>query len=256
MALNRSKAMALIELVIYIALSAAVILVAGSLFLLMRRTTETTNSNYFLNADAESAVAWLRRDLKQACLSSIQTYPSLNRSEAPGFSLCSSLDSGDVKKISSNDSGTPRWTTHVYYTLQPNRGNVGRLVRWSQPVAQGSLNVPTLAPMLPSAVVKASSRTIHSRVVMPNQQLFGVGNPDGTIDQHGGLRLQFVRRSTSSPGAEELSDENPALVSQRKGSQDFRGNTRLLHVELKFFSGSSTGKPSFYSLRFRICPQF
>ena len=256
MALARHYGMALIELVIYIALSAAVILVAGSLFVLMRHTTETTNANYFLNADAETTVAWLRRDLQQACLASIQTYPGGNRQEPPGMSLCSTLESTDVKKIAASDSGTPRWSNHVYYTLQRNRDNVGRLVRWSQVMPEGSLNQPTLAPLLPSAIVKATSRTIHSRVVMPNQQLFGVKNPDGNIDEHGGFRLRFVRRSTAQPGKEELSDQNPAQISRQKATTEFRGNTRLVELELKFYSGSSTGKPSFYSLRFRICPRF
>jgi type II secretory pathway pseudopilin PulG len=250
MALNR-KGMTMIELVIYIALAAVVAIVSGSLFVLAKRSTENTNANYFLNADAETAVSWLRRDLQQSCLATIQNYPHTLSSQAPGISFCSALQPDDVKRLDVGDNGNPKWRNHVYYTLQPVRDKVGKLVRWSQPTAANSLTVPTLAPLLPSAIVSSSSRTIHNRVIMPNQELYGVGNPDGKIDEHGGFRLQFVRRTEP-----RLSDENPAIVSARPGSSDFRGNTRLVQVELKFFTSTSSGKPSFYSLRFRVCPLY
>lgn len=247
----KSKGTTMIELVIYTALAAVVAIVCGSLFVLAKRSTANTEANYFLNADAETAVSWLRRDLQQSCLATIRNYPHTSSSQAPGISFCSALQSDDVKRLDVGDNGNPRWRNHVYYTLQPLRDNVGKLVRWSQPTAADSLTVPSLAPLLPGSIVASTSRSIHTRVLMPNQDLYGVANPDGKIDEHGGFRLQFVRRTEP-----KLSDENPAIVSARPGSLDFRGNTRLVQLELKFFTSTNTGKPSFYSLRFRVCPLY
>ena len=256
MALKR-RGMTYIELIIYIALTAVFFVVAGSLFMLAKNSTANTNANYFLNADAETAVAWLRRDLQQSCLATVQNYPASKSGEAPGLSLCSALQSDDVKRLDANENGQPNWHNHVYYTLQPLRDKVGKLVRWSQSTATSTLaspSTPTLAPALPSAIVASSRRTVHSRVLMPNQQLYGVSNPAGKIDEYGGFRVQFVR--LNERGEESLSDQSPATVSAKKNSQDFRGNTKLVQVELKFYTSTNTGKPSFYSLRMRVCPRY
>jgi type II secretory pathway pseudopilin PulG len=244
--------MTYVELIIYIALAAVVAMVGGSLFLLTQRSTENTNANYFLNADAETAVAWLRRDLQQSALASIQNYPATVKDQPPGISLCSALPSDDVKRVDANENGHPNWHSHVYYTLQPNHDQVGKLVRWSQATPGETLAAPafpTLAPVLPSAVVRESSRVVHSRVLMPNQKLYKVQD----IDEYGGFRLQFVR--IDAQGVETLSNDNPAAISAKKNSPDFRDNTRLLQLELKFLTGT-TSKPSFYSLRMRICPRY
>lgn len=241
----RRAGMTYIELIIYVALSAVVMAVAGSLFMLAKRSSENTNANYFLSSDTETAVAWLRRDLQQCCLATLQSSPQ-------GISMASALDSKEVRRIDVNEDGHPNWRNHVYYTLQPRDKTVARLIRWNQATATEAPRLPTLAPGQPQAVVKASSRTIHTRVLMPNQELYGVGNPDGKIDAYGGLHLQFVRRS--GPQAEDvLSDVNPAVASAQGNIQS---DTRLVQVELKFFISTGTGKPSFYSLRFRVCPRY
>lgn len=249
----RRSGMTYIELIIYIALTAVFFVLMGSLFKLAKDSTQNADANYFLNEDAETCVAWLRRDLQQSSLESIQNYPALNRSQAPGLSMCSALEVNNVQRIYANDQGHPNWTTHVYYTLQPLKGNTGRLVRWTQPTPPKSADTPTLAPLLPAGVVQASSRVIHTRVLMPNQQLWGVANPNGKIDEHGGFALRYVRNNN---GVESLSDDNPAVISAKKGSKEFLGNTKLVEMELKFFTDNSTGKPSFYSLRFRVCPAY
>lgn len=246
-----------VEMVIYVALTAVVFALVGSLFKLAKNSTQNADANYFLSADAETCVAWLRRDLQQCSLQSIQNYPSgsTSKSQAPGISLCSALETNNLARIYANDQGNPYWNNHVYYTLQPLKGNTGRLVRWIQPTTAGnSTDTPTLAPLLPAQVVAKSSRVVHSRVLMPNQKLWGVDNKTGTIDEHGGLALRFVRQDAQ--GNETLSDDSPAVFSAKKGSQDFRNNTKLVELELKFFTDNSSGKPSFYSLRFRVCPLY
>jgi len=241
----RRVGMTYIELIIYVALSAVVMAVAGSLFMLAKRSSENTNANYFLSSDTETAVAWLRRDLQQCCLATLQSTPQ-------GISMASALDPQEVRRIDVNQDGHPNWRNHVYYTLQPRDKTVARLIRWSQARPADSLTLPVLAPAKPQDVVKATSRTIHTRVLMPNQQLYGVGNPDGKIDAYGGLHLQFVGRT--GPQAEDvLSDVNPAVTSAQGNIQ---GDTRLVQMELKFFISTGTGKPSFYSLRFRVCPLY
>ena len=245
-----------VEMVIYVALTAVVFALVGSLFKLAKNSSQNADANYFLSADAETCVAWLRRDLQQCSLQSIQNYPaaSTNKSQAPGISLCSALETNNAARIYANDQGNPYWKNHVYYTLQPLKGNTGKLVRWIQPTSPNAPDTSTLAPLLPSQVVSSGSRVVHSRVLMPNQKLWGVDDKNGTIDEHGGFALRFVRQDAS--GNESLSDESPAIVSAKKGSQEFRGNTKLVEVEVKFYTDNSTGKPSFYSLRFRVCPGY
>ncbi len=243
-----------VEMVIYVALTAVVFALVGSLFKLAKNSSQNADANYFLSADAETCVGWLRRDLQQCSLQSIQNYPAVKSSEPPGISLCSALETSTATRIYANDQGNPYWKNHVYYTLQPLKGNTGKLVRWIQPTAANATDTSTLAPLLPSQVVQTASRVVHSRVLMPNQKIWGVDDKNGTIDEHGGFALRFVRQDAN--GNESLSDESPALFSAKKGSQDFRGNTKLVEVEVKFYTDNSTGKPSFYSLRFRVCPGY
>ncbi|MBN9414550.1 hypothetical protein ABS71_10865 [bacterium SCN 62-11] len=246
-----------VEMVIYVALTAVVFALVGSIFKLAKNSSQNADANYFLSADAETCVAWLRRDLQQCSLQTIQNYPATNtnNSQAPGISLCSALEANNKDRIYANDQGNPYWNSHVYYTLQPtSKGNTGKLVRWVSPSASNTTDVASLAPLLPNQIVQKTSRVVHGRVLMPNQKLWGVDNKNGTIDNHGGFALRFVRQDAN--GNETLSDESPAVVSAKKGSQEFRGNTKLVELELKFFTDNSTGKPSFYSLRFRVCPTY
>lgn len=245
-----------VEMVIYVALTGVVFALVGSLFKLAKNSSQNADANYFLSADAETCVAWLRRDLQQCSLQTIQNYPSASttKSQAPGISLCSALEANNSARIYANDQGNPYWSNHVYYTLQPLKGNTGKLVRWVQPAAAGAVDSATIVPLLPAQIVGNGSRVVHSRVLMPNQKLWGVDNKNGTIDEHGGFALRFVRQDAA--GNETLSDDSPAIFSAKKGSQDFRSNTRLLELELKFFTDNSTGKPSYYSLRFRVCPNY
>lgn len=248
------RGMTLIETVIYISLACITAVLVGTLFIMGRRNSENTNANYFLTSDTETAVGWLRRDLQNAALATIQSYPPDKPGEAPGASWCSALDPEEVRRLDANDSGNPNWRNHVYYTLQPNKDQTGRLVRWSTPVAAGALTTPTLAPLLPTAAHNARSRPIHTRVVMPNAKFFGTGS-EVSVDEHGGFRLQFVRRKNEE-GDETLSDESPREVSLQKNSTEFESNTRLVHLELKFYASTSTGKTSYYELRFRVCPRY
>lgn len=246
-----------VEMVIYVALTAVVFALVGSLFKLAKNSSQNADANYFLSADAETCLAWLRRDLQQCSLQTIQNYPATNtnNSQAPGISMCSALEANNKDRIYANDQGNPYWSNHVYYTLQAtSKANTGKLVRWVAPTATNTTDVASIAPLLPNQVVQKTSRVVHSRVLMPNQKLWGVDNKNGTIDNHGGFALRFVRQDAS--GNETLSDESPAVVSAKKGSQEFRGNTKLVELELKFFTDNNTGKPSFYSLRFRVCPTY
>ncbi|MFN8611176.1 MAG: type II secretion system protein [Vulcanimicrobiota bacterium] len=253
----KRSGMTFVEMIIYTALTGVVMALVGSLFKLAKSSSQTADANYFLNADAETCVSWLRRDLQQCALASIQNFPTAsNKSQAPGISLCSALEENNPARIYANDQGNPYWSNHVYYTLQPLKGNTGKLVRWTAPTnVDPSKQVDTiaLAPLLPSQISSKSARTIHSRVLMPNQELWGVANPDGKIDEHGGFALRYVRQDAS--GVETLSDDSPRVFSA-KGGQEYKNNTRLLELELKFFTDNSTGKPSFYSLRFRVCPNY
>ena len=265
MALRR-RGMTITETVIYVAISCVLAVLVGSLFILARRNSENTNVNYFLTADTETAISWLRRDLQQSALTTIQVFPSAsNSTQPPGASWASAMDAENPQQLEVNDTGNPNWRTHVYYTLQANKDNSGKLVRWTRrsgPAAGSTptpgsepLNTPTLGTLSPgSPSAPTSSRVVHNRVLMPNSKLFGVGS-DGSLDKHGGFRVQFVRRNRED-GPETLSDDNPTVFSRQKNSNAFESNTRLVQVDLKFATSSSTGKGNFYAVTFRVCPLY
>ncbi len=93
-------------------------------------------------------------------------------------------------------------------------------------------------------------------VLLPNVSVFQGGDP-GTTDARGGFRAQFVRRAGGEAGAESLSDTNPSQVSlSPAGGLQPSGNTRLVEVELRLLHRSTTGKPSVYAIRFRVCPRY
>ena len=289
MALMKRRGMTLIELLVTAALASMILGLIVSLFILARRTSAVTLANYFLSKETETALHYVRRDLQMTALPSITSYPLLlgsgaASSEAPGMSMATALDPDDMGKLKINDKGYPEWGSYVFYTLtREGNGPTGSLVRWVQ---KGSpLNqIPEPTSILPSAR-QGSSRVILRQVLLPQQTLPGLASSTRT-DQFGGFRLSFVRQPqpvagnvarvrfhltgitvpgqiSGSPGplisgdTAYLAHVNPQKVTEGKASGlDATANTRLVEVELKVANPSDTGKFSYFSIQFRVCPRY
>ncbi|MEW6279363.1 MAG: hypothetical protein AB1758_12110 [Candidatus Eremiobacterota bacterium] len=254
----RTRGFTLLELVIYFVLSVSALAIVTSLFVIVRRTSEATYSNYLVSKDTETGINWLRRDLQNSCLATIRVYPGPGGAgERPGLSLASCAAADDPFRTQTNRHGRPAWSSHVYYTLEPDGADKGHLVRWTRPYPANEL-LPLVAPGMPSSVSDTSQRrTVLSNVLLANRTITG-GGPPGTTDARGGFRVQFVRRAGGEGGAETLSDVNPGAVSLDPGGTGLGidGNTRLVEVELRLLHKSTTGKPSVYAIKIRVCPRY
>ncbi len=244
----------LYELLVGSGIAFAALALIVSLFMIGRRTSEAAYSNYLVSRDTENGIAWLRRDLQNASLASIRVYPGPGGAgERPGLSLGSCAPADQPTRVSLNAHGVPRWSSQVYYTLDPVDDRTGRLMRWSAPTPANQL-LPLPSSTMPSAA--NDPRVLLHNVLLPNVSVFQGGAP-GNTDARGGFRAQFVRRAGGEAGAESLSDTNPSQVSlSPSGGLQPSGNTRLIEVELRLLHRSTTGKPSVYAIRFRVCPRY
>lgn len=251
--------MTLTELVVYGALASLLLALLASLFVVGRRTSETTTANYFLSRDTETALNYLRRDLQQSALA------TLGSQKTPEVAIwgASALQLDDTAKLAAGENGNPTWTNQFYYRIVPGqRPFTGALER-------GVLD-STLIPAAPANLGGSSAglavywdaaptqwgtqgkqkHMVLNNVLLPSVKLIELGS-SGVIDDYGGLRLRYVRRAGGEGGAETLADANP-----RSNMADFASNTKLVEVELKIMTTTSTGKPSYYSIKSRFCPLY
>lgn len=223
-----------------------------ALFVTGRNTSEATTASYLVSGNAEIALSWLRQDLKETALASLQSYPGAgNPGEAPGVSMVSarSFDEDNQGELLINEHGAPKWEQHVFYTLQVPAGSLtGNLIRWEREISPKK-NLPVLAPLLPSQIEGSHRRVMLHNVVAPGAKLPGVGST-GSIQAgpSGGFRVQFVRRLGGDGGAEQLTGVNPS-------QGDSADNTRLVEVELQVFQDRG-GRSNFYAIRFRVAPRY
>lgn len=243
--MRKQQAMSLIELIVYMALA----VLAGVLLWAFQNITKSTQrastASYLVSGETETCLDWIRRDINETALASIQVYPSTGAAtEAPGMSFVSNRSFADSKPLV-NSWGAPQWDKHVFYTLDFTAGEqTGNLVRWEREIANKNL-LPVLSELLPSNAAQDKQRVVLREVLAPNQTVSGVGSGGELVsDEFGGFRSQFVRRAGSSGGAETLTTINPTAGHARD-------NTRLLEFELKILQ---EGK-NYYSLGFRAAAQ-
>lgn len=235
----------MIELIVYafLAVLAGVMMIA--LFNATNSNRQATSSSYLVSGATESAIDWIRRDLNETALSSVQVYPSAgDSSEAPGLSLVSARAFDTNNEMQVNPWGAPLWTKHVFYSLVSEPGaHTGKLVRWEQEIASPN-HLPPLASLMPSALMNETRRRVllHN-VLAPSVTLENAGPGALSSDEFGGFRVQFVRRQGGSGGQESLTTENPRLG-------DPNDNTRLMEVELKLLH-EGRRYPDYYQIKFR-----
>ena len=239
--MRKQQAMSLIELIIYMALAVLAGVLLWAFQNITKSTQQASTASYLVSGETETCLDWIRRDINETALASIQVYPSTAAAtEAPGMSFVSNRAFADSKPLV-NSWGAPQWDKHVFYTLDFEAGKeTGNLLRWEREISNKNL-LPVLSDLLPSNPVRDKQRVVLRDVLAPNRTVTGVG-PGGEIvsDEFGGFRSQFVRRAGGSGGAESLTTVNPTAGNPRD-------NTRLLEFELKILQD---GK-NYYSLGFR-----
>ncbi len=246
--MRKQRGMTMVELVVYFSLA----VLAGVLFWAISNLIwggqRATASSYLVSGETEKAIEWIRRDVNESALGSIEVFPNAERSEeAPGMSLVSNRAYDPVQrgKPLVNRWGAPQWDKHVLYTLQRgDNATTGRVIRWEKELARKDY-LPEISSALPSSVESAKQRVLLRDVLLPNVTVSDAG-PGGsmTTDSFGGFRVQFVRRAGGAGGAESLITINP-----RRGSA--RDNTRMLEAELKLLQ-VERGKPHSYIITFRL----
>lgn len=247
--MKSQRGMTLMELVIAFALSIAAGLLLWSVTNILRGSQHAASSSTLVSGETETAIEWLRRDLSESALASIDVFPNAERpDQPPGVAMASNraYDPALKGKPLVNRWGAPQWDKHVLYTLrrEGSEDPTGPLVRWEREMNPKTY-LPVSSPVLPNAVDGDKQRVVLRDVLAPNLSGTDFGpEGSGVTDGSGGFRLQFVRRAGNGAGAESLSNENP-----RRGNPS--ENTRMLEAELKILQRES-GKPHYYSIKFRV----
>ena len=247
MRFRRQNAFTVIEILVYIAISAVIMALLMTLFNVHRQSYNVTTATYLLGQEAEAALRWIREDVRDSALASIRVYPSAEKpTEPPGASLASARNKDEEYKI--DKSGAPAWEKQIFYTFEPETGGTGRLLR--REVAYGKYQpIPTVSDTLPSAVPATKQRVVLRGVVKPDAQLKGLAG----VDTYGGFKLQFVRSDDT------LTSWSPSDVTWGKASvsKPTGSNTKMMDCQLiVLLEGAHQDKPSFVRLGFRLTPRF
>ncbi len=231
MALNGKRGHTLIELVVYFALSVAVLGILASLVRVARNTGDHTYAQYLVAGNLPTTMRMIRKELQATSLASVTVYGAQS-GEAPGFSCVSAYD--DDGEFQLGAYGTPHWQKHVYYLLNAD----GNVVRSTQSMAEKDY-LPTLAPTPSPGGDGGGKSLMHD--ALPPMKAVGQWQPATSF---GGLEVGFVRRSGA---AETISRENP------RDSTKPEENTRLIEVVLRTLEESG---PNFMEIKFRVAPRY
>lgn len=246
--MRKQRGMTLIELILYFALATAAGLLLWSLNNLLWGGQRAVASSYLVSGETEKAIEWIRRDLNETALTSIQVYPNAEHpDEAPGMSLVSNRAYQPEQKGRPlvNRWGAPQWDKHVLYTLERSdaAAQTGNLVRWERELTEKNY-LPVACNVLPSAPGRSKQKVLLRSLLAPNLSSADFGpSGSGVTDGFGGFRMQFIRRPGGS-GPDTLSSVNP-----RRGNPD--ENTRMLECQLKLLQQEQS-RPHYYSITFRV----
>lgn len=246
------RGMTLIELVVYFALAIIAGVLLWSVNNILWGSQRATSNSYLVSGETEKAIEWIRRDVGETALASIEVFPNAtNATAAPGASMVSNraFDPELKGKPLVNRWGAPQWDKHVLYTLQREGAEpTGNLVRWEREIAEKNF-LPVPCDVLPSADGQAKSKVLLRDVLAPHQSVADVGSTGNlTTDEFGGFRMQFVQRAGGADGAESQTSVNP-----RQG--EAADNTRMLEVEMKLLQMEHS-KPLYYDIKFRVAAKY
>ena len=118
---SSSRGMSLLEIVSAASILLLIMSVAFAVLRSGQRTQAETQSVVALTGDVLAGTRQLRKDLEMTSLGSVKVFES-----PPSVSMA---------KVNlaqpTTDFGTPAWNGHTYYTLEPSKGKVSKLIRWS-----------------------------------------------------------------------------------------------------------------------------
>lgn len=251
----RKRGLTLLETLFWVGMVFMAALAVAALFSLGRSAQQTTLSGYLVSGQTDSALRWLRRDLQETALVSIRTYHHTGQpGQPPGCSFVSARD--EKQNLVVSPYGTPLWSKHVLYTLEPKPGKkTGSLIRWELPILEAQRDfVPRPCAQMPSPVTNTSARRVLlQEVLLPNTPVPNLQqDPGDVVDAYGGFRLQFVQRQGGEQGTEMLSEVNPTDSSQ---PQNEANHTRLVQLRLQILA-QDRHHPDFFRLEFKARPRY
>jgi len=238
--------MTMIELTIYMFLFTLATGVVIALFNTTRTMSQNTTASYLVNGNTDTAIRWLRQDLKETALTSLR----VTTTPQPGASMVSarSIAPGTRGKLLVNKHGAPQWEKHVFYTLEPTGGKTGNLIRWERELDLKNL-LPSPSSIAPNAIEGNVRRVVLGGVVVPGAKLEGAGShANVTAGAAGGFRVQFIRRAGGDDGTETKTNDNPKVGSPAD-------NTRLVETELQIYRENGS-RPDYYAITFRVAPTY
>ncbi|MCA9793489.1 MAG: prepilin-type N-terminal cleavage/methylation domain-containing protein [Candidatus Eremiobacteraeota bacterium] len=232
----------LAELMVYMFIALLAALTVHTLFNVGNSASRATTSAYLVSGNTETAIRWLRRDLRETALSSIRVHP-----DAHGISFAAARTVEDQELVISK-FGTPEWSKTVFYTLETEPGDkTASLVRWERPWPAAERDfLPHASSLMPSPIPSeaAKRKVVLHNLAAPNTDIPGVGNSGPS----GGFDIQFLRRLGGEDGAEQLTPDNPSQGNPHD-------NTKLVDVTLKLVLGSGS-HTSYYGVHLRVAPQY
>lgn len=254
--MRKQRGMSLVELVIYFALTIVCGLLLWAVNNLLWGGQRATEASYLVSGETEKALEWIRRDITETALASIEVFPKNPSSsgQTPGISFVSNRAFAEDEKGRPvvNRWGAPEWGKHVLYTLDREGAEpTGNLVRWEREIApQSRTLLPVTCDVLPSSLPAGGQnkqKVLLRNVLAPNVTVPDAG-PDGDVvtNGFGGFRVEFVQRDGGSGGAEMFTTRNP-----RENDANAEDNTRMLEVQLKLL-GTERSKPLYYDITFRV----
>lgn len=244
----RHRGMTLIELVLYMALSIVAGVLLWSVNGMIRGGQQAVTSSYLVSGDTEKAIEWIRRDVSETALASIEVFPNPAKpGEAPGASLVSNraFDPDQNGRPLVNRWGAPQWDKHVLYTLErEGSAQTGNLVRWEREIESKNF-LPVVCPVVPSSAGQSKQKVLLRDVLAPNLASADFGPAgSGVTDGFGGFRMQFIRRAGNGSGADTLTTVNPRVGNPSE-------NTRMLECEMKILQQEQS-KPHYYRIKFQV----
>lgn len=238
-----------IELIIYCILLTLLLVAMYGIYNIGREFYRGAVGSYLISADFENGLRTLRHELQETSLTSIRCYPNpKNNAARPGVSFDSARSYDDNTRFNVSPHGAPEYQKHVFYTLEPGKGESGNVVRWESKNEPKSF-VPSGSPELPQNITTNHTRTVLRGICLPNQNYPAV---KVQTDEHGGFRVCFV---THTEGKETLIDTSPALITAGDSTEVSKKSlTRVVHVQLKGVSDERT-HANYFAIHFRVSPR-
>ncbi|MFA5507285.1 MAG: type II secretion system protein [Vulcanimicrobiota bacterium] len=264
----KQRGFTMMELVIYIGLSAILLGLVAAFFQVSRRQYESASTSYLIGQEATTALQWIKRDLQETALSTIRVEL---QSEGPTMSMIATSEDSHPRSFKVSPYGTPEWNRYAFYALDKE----GNLHRWDRPLAD--LDSPKRLLPLPATANSTDSnggvnkKVLLRGVMVPGQkiQMDGKDAPFPEMTEWGGFKPGFV--IYDKDGKDHLTAMNPAEITEARAEgspssvETLDGETiplsdlttsGLLEVQVAIkLEGFRDNSPSAVMVPIRVAPQ-